>query len=121
MKKKLLYVLLFIVSSIIIYLSIPSNTYLRKALYYQKVRLSDYKIFANRTVKTGKYQPWKAAVGQRSKSVPVQYQKEFTNLGTVAYLVIKDSTVVFEEYWDDYTPDTYSNSFSVAKSSESLE
>jgi CubicO group peptidase (beta-lactamase class C family) len=120
LKKKLLYSFIAILAGIIGYLALPSNLYLRRALYYHKVSLDDYKIFTKRVVKTGTYQPWKVSENVSKKTIPAKYQADFTNLGTVAFLVIKDSTVMFEEYWDNYNADSYSNSFSVAKSIVSL-
>ncbi|HAD02797.1 MAG TPA: serine hydrolase, partial [Porphyromonadaceae bacterium] len=40
--------------------------------------------------------------------------------GTVAFLVIQDSALVFEQYWEDYSDQKRSNSFSMAKSIVSL-
>jgi len=37
-------------------------------------------------------------------------------LETVAFLVIKDDSIVIEKYWDDYSAKSFSNSFSAAKS-----
>jgi CubicO group peptidase (beta-lactamase class C family) len=38
------------------------------------------------------------------------------SLGTVSYLVIKNDSLLYEEYFDGYTHDSLSNSFSMAKS-----
>jgi CubicO group peptidase (beta-lactamase class C family) len=120
LKKKLLYAVAIIVIGIMVYLALPANTYLRRALTYRKVSLDDFKIFANRNVKTGKYQAWKTSKECNKKSISAKYKPDFKNLETVAYLVLKDSAVVHEEYWDGYNADSYSNSFSVAKSIVSL-
>lgn len=53
-------------------------------------------------------------------SIPDKYLPVFNNLGTVAYVVIQDSTLLFEQYWEDYSPESHSNSFSMAKSIVSL-
>lgn len=104
------------------YLLISGNTHLYKAvaLTYLKGRtgpdIDDYKSFANREIKTGAYQPW--AVGSRYNKEPLKnhYTQYHQNLGTVAFLVIKNDSVLHESYWEGYDSNSYSNSFSMAKS-----
>lgn len=94
--------------------------YLRKALVYQQAGIEDYKIFDNRIVASGDYQPWSELPGFASRELPQQYVKPFEDLKTVAFLVVKDDKVVFEKYWDGYSEESKSNSFSMAKSIISL-
>ncbi len=42
------------------------------------------------------------------------------NYKTVAFLIIQNDSVLIEKYWDGYGPDSYSSSFSMAKSIVSL-
>lgn len=94
--------------------------YLRKAIIYQKADIDDYKIFDNRIVATDHPQPWSFAPGFDKKDVPEIFNKEFDKYKTVAFLVVKNAKIVFEKYWDDYSADSKSNSFSMAKSIISL-
>ncbi|MCK5822142.1 MAG: serine hydrolase [Bacteroidales bacterium] len=97
-----------------IYLACPP--YLRKALVYQTVDIDDYKIFTNRTVIAGNYQPWEEMPGYNQKEIQADYIDVFTDLQTVAYLVIQNDKIIFENYWGGYSQNSLSNSFSMAKS-----
>jgi len=50
------------------------------------------------------------------KGVPIPFNKALEKSGTTAFLVIKDDQILYETYFDDYTPSTDHPSFSVAKS-----
>jgi CubicO group peptidase (beta-lactamase class C family) len=94
--------------------------YLRKALVYQQPDIDDYKIFDNRVVAAENYEPWAEVPGYDKRNIPETYVKQFDKFKTVAFLVIKDQKVVFEKFWDGYSNDSKSNSFSMAKSIISL-
>lgn len=94
--------------------------YLRKALIYQQVDIDDYNIFDNRVVMAGNYEPWAEVPGFNRKSIPEAYVDQFDKFKTVGYLVIKDQKILFEKYWDSYSTESMSNSFSMAKSIISL-
>jgi len=102
------------------YLVLPSNYYLRRALIHLLPKIDQYPIFENRTVKAGNPQPWPESEAYNKLSVPEKFQPVFEDLGTVAFVIIKDSTLLFEQYWEDYSPRSRSNSFSMAKSIVSL-
>lgn len=102
------------------YLALSSNYYLRRALVHLLPKIDQYPIFENRTVKATDPAPWKQADGYNSRSIPEKYLPLFEQYGTVAYVVIQDSTLLFEQYWEDYSPQSLSNSFSMAKSIVSL-
>ena len=102
------------------YLVLPSNYYLRRALIHLLPKIDQYPIFENRMVKAGNPQPWPESEAYNKLSVPEKFQPVFENLGTVAFVIIKDSTLLFEQYWEDYSPHSRSNSFSMAKSIVSL-
>jgi len=102
----------------VIYLACPP--YLRKALVYQTVDIDDYKIFTNRTVIAGNYQPWEEMSGFDQREIPAEYQDVFSDLQTVAFLVIQNDHIIFENYWHEYSQNSLSNSFSMAKSIISL-
>lgn len=102
------------------YLVLPSNYYLRRALIHLHPKIDQYPIFENRTVKAGNPQSWPESKAYNKLSVPEKYQPVFEDLGTVAFVIIKDSALLFEQYWEDYSPRSHSNSFSMAKSIVSL-
>ncbi|MDL2278512.1 beta-lactamase family protein [Parabacteroides sp. OttesenSCG-928-G07] len=102
------------------FLALPSNYYLWKALVHLHPKIDQYPIFENRTVKAGDPQPWVVDSTYQNNFIPEQYTTYFEELGTVAYLIIKDGKLFFEQYWEDYSPESHSNSFSMAKSIVSL-
>lgn len=120
MLKKTLYSIVVILIVIAVYLALPSNYYLRRALIYQKVNIEDYPIFANREIATDSYIPWKIDERYNKKQIPDSLLTQIEKLDPVAFLVIQDSTILFEKYWRGYHKDSLSNSFSMAKSIVSL-
>ena len=102
------------------YLVLPSNYYLRRALIHLLPKIDQYPIFENRTIEAGAPQAWIQAEDYNKLSIPEKYLPVFDELGTVAFVIIKDSSLLFEQYWEDYSPKSHSNSFSMAKSIVSL-
>jgi CubicO group peptidase (beta-lactamase class C family) len=93
---------------------------LRKAIRYGTPKIDHYRIFANRIVKAGNPQPWRISAKYNEASIPAARMPYFEQLGTVAYLAVQDTAIVFEQYWDGYGTESLSNSFSAAKSIVSL-
>ncbi len=118
--KKIGWAILLLACCIGVFLALPSNYYLRRALTHFLPKIDQYPIFENRIVKAGDPSPWKQAEAYNTCSIPEKYLPVFDELGTVAYVVIQDSSLLFEQYWEDYSPESHSNSFSMAKSIVSL-
>ena len=108
----------FLVS--IVWLFLPSNYYVRQALINQHPKIDQYRIFENRVVKAGDPQPWKQSDYYNQLSIPERYIPDFEKLGTVAYVIIQNGELLFEQYWDDFSNESYSNPFSMSKSVVSL-
>ncbi|MCC7332104.1 MAG: serine hydrolase [Flavobacteriales bacterium] len=77
--------------------------------------IDEYDIFENRTVKTGVAQPWKISDNYNKKRND-SLHKEIESLDPAAFLVVKNDSLVYEEYWDNYSDSSLTNSFSMAKS-----
>lgn len=106
--------LLFMIA--VVFLLLPSNRYLSKALLHGKVNINDYQIFNNRIVQAGETKQWTLSTSYNQKEIPENYRGILEDLETVAFLVIKDSTIVHESYYSGYNQSSLSNSFSIAKS-----
>ncbi|MBP8643761.1 MAG: serine hydrolase [Bacteroidales bacterium] len=119
-KQKIKLIALAVLAFLAIFLSLPQNRYIVKALIYQQVNIDDYKIFHNRTVRMGQPQPWKISPQYNHYQLSDKQLEYFERYKTVAYLVVKDTAILYESYWDGYGSDSYSNSFSMAKSIVSL-
>ncbi len=120
MKKVLKISSAIIVLALAIFLAIPSNHYIIRALIYQLPNIDDYKIFENRTIAKGDAQSWKLSENYNKNNFSSEQLDYFTKYQAVAYLVIKDTSILSETYWGDYNKDSYSNSFSMSKSVISL-
>lgn len=119
-KQKIKLTSFVVIAFLAIYLAIPQNQYIVKALIYQQVNIDDYKLFHNRTVKKGNPQPWRVSPEYNTYKLTGEQLAYFSTFKTVAYLVVKDTSLLFEAYWDGYGKESVSNSFSMAKSIVSL-
>ncbi|MES2837502.1 MAG: serine hydrolase [Bacteroidota bacterium] len=116
----LAFLLLLVVLNLLIIIS--GKTYLYKGIAntYLKGRsgpaIDESNIFANREIKATNYQAWVNASDYNKKNIPDSLLEELKNYKTVAYFVAKNDSVKFEEYWEGYSDQSQSNSFSMAKS-----
>lgn len=119
MKRKILIGVGVFFLAVILFLILSPN-YVLNALIYQKAGIEDYKIFHNREVKTGIHKEWKLDSLYNSYELTNEEEAVFNDYQSVAFLIIKDQKILFEKYWDDYSENSLSNSFSMAKSVISL-
>ena len=121
MKRKIIYGLIaLVIASLAIFLAVPQNHYIVRALRYQKPKIHHSTIFANRIVEKGNPEPWLIAENYNTFNLEGDQLNNLTKTRTVAFLVAIDSALVFESYWEYYDKDSSSNSFSMAKSIVSL-
>ncbi len=113
---KVLFVIVIILGGL--YLLAPE--YLRNVLIYQYANIDDYKLFDNRTVIAENTYPWEELSGFSNRGIPLAYSGDIDDYNTIAYLVIKDEKIIFEKYWEGYSSESKSNSFSISKSIVSL-
>lgn len=79
--------------------------------------LDDYKYFDNRTIANSTVaQPWKIAKNYNQVKATKKLEKLHKEIGSVAFLIIKNDSIRHESYYDNYSKDSKSNSFSMAKS-----
>jgi CubicO group peptidase (beta-lactamase class C family) len=102
------------------YALISGKTYLFKAVWYNFAGIDDYKIFKNDTVSTSTAQPWPVSVNFNKVNSPDELNTLLKKLKTIAVVVIKNDSLVYEKYWDGYSDSSFSGSFSMAKSITSL-
>lgn len=120
--KKLLKYLVIFIGLLVLVLYITDTDYLLKAVrtIYLKghttAYLDDYKYFDNQAVEAGEPQPWPQHINYNSVRETPKLLQTNKDLGTVAYVIIKNDSVWFEKYFDGYDEDSKSNSFSIAKS-----
>ena len=78
--------------------------------------LEDYKEFDNQPLDIGTPQPWPNHKDYNTVSATEKLTKTNQELGTIAYVIIKNDSIWFEDYYEDFNEASKSNSFSMAKS-----
>ncbi len=79
--------------------------------------IDDYSYFDNRTIRKGnKTTAWKLHKKYNTSHLTEKLKKTNEELGTVAFMIIKNDSIWSETYYDGYGIDSKSNSFSMAKS-----
>ena len=121
--KKLLKFLVILFGLVIIVLYITDTDYLLKAVRtiylngHSTAFLEDYKYFDNKEVKASDNpEPWPNHKDYNSVEPTDELSKANKDWGTIAYVIIKNDSIWFEEYYDGFGEDSKSNSFSMAKS-----
>lgn len=77
---------------------------------------TEYQIFHNRTIAAGKPQPWPVSKAYNSQQVSRVFDSLMKAVQAHAFVVIKNDTLIHEQYWDGYSDTSHTNSFSMAKS-----
>ncbi len=78
--------------------------------------INDKDAFESRTIDNGVAQPWNISSLYGTKKIPEKHVRDFEEMNSAAYLLIKDDSIIHEEYWDNYSATSQTNSFSMAKS-----
>jgi len=118
--KVVLCLLLAVVIGVTVFLLLPSNYYVHRALIHQLPKISQFTIFENRVVKAEDPHPWEFAADVDKKQIPPEFEEDFKKYETVAFVVIQHNKIILEQYWENYSPLSSSNSFSMSKSIVSL-
>jgi CubicO group peptidase (beta-lactamase class C family) len=96
------------------------KVYLVRSIIYNDPGIKDNKIMPVRIVKKGTPLPLCTSPECNKASIPDSLMKVLKNTGTVAFLVLKDDTVVYEYYKKGYSDSSLTNPFSVTKSIVSI-
>jgi CubicO group peptidase (beta-lactamase class C family) len=121
LKRTLKWGLLTVIGLVAI-LYITDTDYLLKAVRtiyakgYTTAFLEDYKEFDNAEIQNSTAQPWPIHKDYNSVTETERLQKYNDAYGTIAYVIIKNDSVWFENYYDGFDKDAKTNSFSMAKS-----
>ena len=120
--KKLLKWLVILIGLLVIGLYLTDTDYLIKAVRtiylkgYTTAFLEDYKSFDNRVIENGTPQPWPNHKNYNSATETKRLDSINTANGTIAYVIIKQDSIWFENYYDEFNENSQTNSFSMAKS-----
>ncbi len=84
---------------------------------YTSAYINDYPEFENRKIEAGdNHQPWPRHEGYNSVSPTSELMDINEELGTVAFLIIKNDSIWYEDYAEGYNKNSLTNSFSMSKS-----
>ena len=121
--KKLIRSIIILFGLLIGVLYLTDTDYLLKAVKTIYMRghttayLEDYKHFDNQTIAVSNNpQPWPNHKGYNSVESTKELSQAHKDWGTIAYVIIKNDSIWFEQYYDGFNEDSKSNSFSMAKS-----
>lgn len=89
------------------------STYLQG---YLTAHIDDHKFFDTRKIEAGKPQPWPQHKEYNKFSLTRELQQKNKEAGTIAFLIISNDSIWYENYAEEYGPHSFTNSFSVAKS-----
>jgi CubicO group peptidase (beta-lactamase class C family) len=120
--KKLIKYLIILFGLTIVVLYITDTDYLLKAVRtiyakgYTTAYLEDYEEFDNQIIENDNPQPWPIHQDY-NKAEETEGLKTINKAnGTIAFVIIKNDSIWFENYYDGFNEDSKSNSFSMAKS-----
>ena len=114
--------LIILFSLLMVTLYITDTDYLIKAVrtIYLKghttAYLDDYKEFDNQFVENGVPQPWPNHKNYNTVTETEGLNNINNTNKTIAYVIIKNDSIWFENYYDGYNENSQTNSFSMAKS-----
>jgi CubicO group peptidase (beta-lactamase class C family) len=109
-----------------LFILLTGRTYLYKGIANTYLRgrtvpgIDEYSIFENRKVEKGITQEWPAGKNYNKTQLSQTELDRNKRLESVAFLVIKNDSVRFEQYWDGYGDTSLTNSFSMGKTFVSI-
>ena len=117
---KWLFILLL---AVVIGLFVTGNGYVFKGIWvvylhgYTTAYIDDFKFFENDEIPASTNpQPWAIHKDYNTVEVTQKLSETNTELGTIAFMVIKNDSIWFEKYFENFGKDSQTNSFSMAKS-----
>ena len=120
--KRILFVLLGFIILCVGLLYLFNKEYLLKGIRitylkgYTTAYIDDYPEFDNRKIEAGQPQTWPEHTAYNSVKATKKLQQINQKLGTVAFLIIKNDSIWYEDYAEGYSANSKTNSFSMAKS-----
>lgn len=110
----------YVLAGIVLLLWVTGNNHIYLGLYdtylqgRTKPAVDDPDLFPTRDILAENPHPWPVKLVPNAALLE-ETQKTNKELGTLALLVIRKDTIIFEQYYENYQASTLSNSFSMAK------
>lgn len=114
------FVALIVILNLIIVFS--GRSYLYKGVYNtylqgrSKPSALEYHIFENRKIIAENPKPWPLGLEYNTSKIPQEIETHFREVKTHAYVIIKQDSLIHEQYWDGFSDTSHTNSFSMSKS-----
>ena len=111
-----------LVATLVIVAYITGNQFLLKGVWAaylhgnSSATISDAQFFDTRTIEAGTTVSWVESSDYNKQNISDELRTSLEETQSVAFLMAQGGELVYEEYWDDYSEDSRSNSFSMAKS-----
>jgi len=118
--KKIVLSIIIVIGLTFTLIVFTGNSHLFKAVAstYLKGRtgpsIDEHHLFESRKIEAGNYQPWNISRNY-NKVKNDSLLKEMEKYQPAALLIVKNDSICYEEYWDNYSENSLTNSFSVAK------
>jgi len=113
--------ILVILALVIVGIYVSGNGYIFKALQktylkgYNTAYIDDYADFDNAVIRAGVPQPWELHGKYGQVHLTDTLRKVLEDFQTIGFGIFKDGKMVYEEYWEEHTDSSMTNSFSMAK------
>lgn len=78
--------------------------------------IDELHLFPYREMAANKPQPWAVSVNYNKAKIDANLLKKMELFKTTSFLVIKNDSIIYENYWEQYNDKSFTNSFSMAKS-----
>jgi CubicO group peptidase (beta-lactamase class C family) len=78
--------------------------------------IDELHLFPYREMAATKPQPWAVSVNYNKTKIDASLMKKMESFKTTSFLVIKNDSIIYENYWEQYNDKSVTNSFSMAKS-----
>lgn len=104
-------------------LYVTGNSYILKGIWvvylqgHTTAYIDDFEYFENENIPASTNpQPWPIHKDYNTAEATKKLAETNTELGTIAFVIIKNDSIWFEKYFEDFGRDSQTNSFSMAKS-----
>lgn len=124
--KFILKVVAFLLIALNAYILISGKTYVYKAFVIGYMRghnsatIEDVQFFDTRTIEASQAQPWPIAANYNTQELSTDMRKRLEANKSIAFTVIQNDSLRYEEYWDIGSKTSKTNSFSMAKTVVSI-
>lgn len=76
---------------------------------------TEYHLFENRKIEALNPKPWPISKDYNTGKLPTSIENSFREIDVHAFVVIKNDTLIHEQYWDHFSDTSHTNSFSMGK------